>query len=644
MNTPLPLRRFTSSLARVAWVFCATTCLSSALIAAPVKDVFPAKADQAAIWSVSGGTLWLGLNRDLVAELGITLHAKSLENKFELTGSTFQLEAQQTLYFEAPQGSLERTHSGRLSAKGQLQLSIGGKTKQFNHFLLRPKAGSPRDFQLLDDAGDVWFEIDHAHFEILDDGARLSIRNMNLRLSDSAAQWLNKPALTGLVLGTIDLSTAIKQRAAVVLPESCAAPNWPGKLIDASQPQLGRYEADVLLQNLASFDYKRCIGVCDGPGGNSDGRAIFAPNARLVNSDTDQTADIPWYEKFTGQYPPYDNDQHPYLIWNVYRIATDGKIEHIGRSGVKHAFLTLNSDCEQFNCGDSHILRRKCSDVYSSGNNDSANQLGPREEIVPATGEWARCGSVYDRNCDEDIDATNFSNAEHRMLIPESLLSDTQNYRYFYEAWYVVRDDVNVYNTMGYREFTPSFTAGIWLSTNEQPFRRGPVIDLWVNPQTPGAGNASTELALPEGRIKVAVRTQALSNGHTRYDYAVMNVDFAQVELDYSLASAPRMVSNIGFDSFSVPTQNAVIYNATMKSGTPDIFDWRTQISSSVRFVNESTSSQLRWGNLYTFSVEAESAPVAGQVQLRLPGGGGTFMVDSLIPGPGSDLLRDDFE
>ena len=28
-------------------------------------------------------------------------------------------------------------------------------------------------------------------------------------------------------------------------------------------------------------------------------------------------ADIHWYAKFSGNFPPYNNDQHPYLIWNL---------------------------------------------------------------------------------------------------------------------------------------------------------------------------------------------------------------------------------------------------------------------------------------------------------------------------------------
>jgi len=39
-------------------------------------------------------------------------------------------------------------------------------------------------------------------------------------------------------------------------------------------------------------------------------------------------------------FPPHTNDQHPYLVWNFYRLA-DGRLEQIGVSGAKHAFLTI---------------------------------------------------------------------------------------------------------------------------------------------------------------------------------------------------------------------------------------------------------------------------------------------------------------
>jgi hypothetical protein len=87
--------------------------------------------------------------------------------------------------------------------------------------------------------------------------------------------------------------------------------------------------------------------------------------------------------------PPYGNDQHPYLIWNLYRTNSDGRLEQIGRSGVKHAWLTTNGSCLDSTAEhDSHILGRGCLDTYGTGNNDTSSDLGPRSEIVPATGIW----------------------------------------------------------------------------------------------------------------------------------------------------------------------------------------------------------------------------------------------------------------
>ncbi len=174
-----------------------------------------------------------------------------------------------------------------------------------------------------------------------------------------------------------------------------AVPGMPG----------ATYQADLFMQTF-SMQYSRCSG-CTGAGGN--GQAVFTPSSTLRNnvnngstsatiagdplgtSAAPYTADIPWYSKFSGNFAPYNNDQHPYLIWNLYRLNSDGSIAQIGRSGVKHAFLTLNTSCIE-NPGDSHILGRGCADVYSVSNNDSNSALGPRSEIVPATnlgsGRW----------------------------------------------------------------------------------------------------------------------------------------------------------------------------------------------------------------------------------------------------------------
>ncbi|MDP1270723.1 hypothetical protein, partial [Klebsiella pneumoniae] len=71
-------------------------------------------------------------------------------------------------------------------------------------------------------------------------------------------------------------------------------------------------------------------------GGGTD--RIVIPTARLQNSGA---ADVPWYRQFTGTFPPYNNDQHPYLMWNLYQ-EKDGRFTQIAASALKHAFYTTN--------------------------------------------------------------------------------------------------------------------------------------------------------------------------------------------------------------------------------------------------------------------------------------------------------------
>lgn len=469
------------------------------------------------------------------------------------------------------------------------------------------------------------------------------MRNMDLRLTRTAAQWLGDAALTGLAVGSMAFYAPIVASAAINLPQSCVSPNWAGTPLDPNQPAAGNYQADVLLTGMERSDYKRCAGICDGPGGEHDGFAVFAPNASLRNSDTDSTSDVPWNEKFSGSFAPFNNDQHPFLVWNIYRISDAGQIEHIARSGVKHAYLTVNDGCT-VQCDNNHILGRNCGDVYSSGNNDAATALGPRSELVPALGLWARCGSIYDSNCDGINDNPVLSSISNRLLVAESKISDTQTYRYFYEGWYIVSDDINIKNTMGSKQFTPSF-GPIWRATDEQEFVRGPIIDRWVDPTNPGPGNMSAEVILLSGRVKIAVRTTLLPNFNTRYDYAVMNLDYLDASLETLDALNTRLLGSAGISGFSVPSNQALITNIVVTDGNDAIPDWIEGRGGSVHFRARNAASELSWASLYSFSFEASTKPVAGKVALSGRALGVDVQVDLLVPGiDPNNLLLDDFE
>ena len=601
-------------------------------LAADVTGTRIATKPSSSSWSARGGTLTVSFNTDLLREMGVSLGADRLANNQELSNIPLVVTDDATLSFTAPQGTFERFTSGALQSAGRFEWQFKGNTKSFAGFLTRPKAGTLRDLEVLDSDGVAWFVSDHVHFELLDDKTRLNMRNMDLRLTRSAAEWLGDASLTGLAVGSMEFNAPVIASAPVIVPQSCAQPSWHGTLLVPGQPSAGSYQADVLLNSMSSFDYKRCAGTCDGPGGASDGSAVFAPNATLSNSDTDTTADVPWHGKFDGAFAPYNNDQHPFLTWNIYRISTDGQIEHIARSGVKHAFLTLNTNCA-VNCGDNHILGRRCGDVYSSGNNDSSSALGPRSEIVPALGIWARCGSIYDSNCDGANDNPSLTSTDNRLMVLESKISDTANYRYYYEGWYVVREDVNIYNTMGSKEFTPAYSGGLWRSNNEQTFVSGAAIDRWVNPANPGSGNMSSEVVLPDGRLKVAVRTKLLGNGNTRYDYAVMNLDYVSAQLETLSSLNIRMLGRAGISGFSVPATQSTVSNISVTDGSASIADWTFANGNNIVFSTPSQAAEIGWSSLYSFSFEANAAPVAGKVALQGRGLANDVLVDLLIPG-----------
>lgn len=77
----------------------------------------------------------------------------------------------------------------------------------------------------------------------------------------------------------------------------------------------------------------------------------------------------------------------------------------IGRSGLNYAFVTINNGCT-LGCPPppaadaNQVLYPNCTDSYTVTTNDTNEFPGPRAELIPASGIWGRCGSVFDPRCD----------------------------------------------------------------------------------------------------------------------------------------------------------------------------------------------------------------------------------------------------
>jgi hypothetical protein len=399
------------------------------------------------------------------------------------------------------------------------------------------------------------------------------------------------------------------------------------------------YQADLFMTAF-NTQYMRCDG-CSGAGGN--GRVVFAPSSTLrnnVNNGSFQAvvpgdplgtstalyaADIPWWQKFSGNFPPYNNDQHPYLIWNLYRFNADGSIDQIGRSGVKHAFLTLNTSCIQ-NPGNSQILGLGCADVYSTGNNDAPNSLGPRSEIIPSTNQWGRCGSVYDVNCDGIQNSSGYGAYDQRMVVRESQFSGPAHAgaTFRFESWYLARQDINILNSMASTNATFSRPSTVWVVGGQTGtagnYRLGPAIDRWVDPANPGPNAASQMLTTPEGSIKVAMRAIDLGGGLWRYHYAVMNMDFARVRTEGAEPNL-RVTRNVGFDNIGISVGAATtVSDLVFSDGDIDAGnDWPPSLRDGRLFWwSTSRGNLLNWGTMFRFSFTANRPPVPGTVTVHI--------------------------
>ncbi len=454
------------------------------------------------------------------------------------------------------------------------------------------------------------------------------------------------PLLAAVWGGSSGLPTAVSS-AASVAPLACTTPVWQG--------QLGAL-TDVALTNLgSSATMWGCIGSCTGS--SAGARIYFAPNATLQNVGT---ADVPWWDWLVSGYsaplpplPPYGNRQHPLLVWNLYRIDGAGRLDQIGRSGVKHAWYATNGTC---GCNGGNILwaapnattLEGCTDTYSAGNNNESRRLGPRSEIVPKDAVWGRCGSVWDPDCDGVTVDPAMGPPAHRMLVRESDLAAALNpgAEYWLEAWYLVRDDGVGDNNFRHGLGQSSYSGGSWsnflLAGGTQ--REGPLLSTWVAQAPPGTLVLDRELETAEGRVRLAARATPLGDGRWRYDYALMNIDFARARTEGSEPNL-RVLNNHGFDRILLNIPAALpIESSEWSDGTGLLTPWASERSGDqFGWAATEAAASLTWGTLLRLSLVAAADPVVTDLELRVqePGSPALLVLQTLAP---SELFRDGFE
>ncbi len=491
-----------------------------------------------------------------------------------------------SMSFTTRNGHFEGLLTGTARHQGGFDLAWRGGGVSLQGFSIR--AGrEPRTLEIVNKNNRVIFHGSHLHWAVDAEAGLLEMFNVDLRLSKWMAEQLGREALEGVAVGTLSLTARVQVpeiQAAEQGPETGVIPNcndWSG-------------DQDVALINIGTVQQLA----------RSNGEVVMVPSATLKNVGT---ANVPWHSKFSGFHPPYNNDQHPFLTWSAFRVDDQG-IRQLGVSDIKHAFLTLNINCnpDPDTCTDGHILGIGCEDVYGTGTNSSNWDLSFREEILAAPGIWAHCNepepgtaSHFDPN--GDCNTGDFSPAgenafTHGLIVQESDLAD-DTASYYFSSWYLIRDDVDIFNTMGYRQINPVFGGSTWTFGFLSSLTTGSPVDAWIPAGTdePNRNSAVLALGLGQGHLQLAANVTDPGDGYYRYDYALLNHDFDQ-----------------GLDGFSVPLGAGVSVRST-SFGDIDQDpgnDWTVVVGSdSVTWTMPDPDSFQPWGVLFNFSLEANSAP-----------------------------------
>jgi hypothetical protein len=639
----------------------------SAMLAPPSSKALDPGKDRIV---ARGGELAIRWNDELLRDIGLQRRDATFGRD---TTIAVPLSKASWLEADVVGRSIRPFASGSGELLGGFDFALrNGRSLAWRHprFVVRPGDALRLDFITSD--GRALFYGDHLMYGLAADGSAVQLRSFDLRIAPQLAGLLGQPELAGIAVAEMRGHVPVASRVEASVPKACGDPNWPGEPV-AGVPG-ATYQADVFTTSFTA-QFSRCRsnpagGTCDGPAGATDGEIVFTPSSTLINnvnqgsavavvpgdplgtSTALHTADVEWETKFTnavaGPYP--SADQHPYLIWNLYRIDANGAITQVGRSGVKHAWRTINVGAGCESCNGGHVLGRACSDTYGTGNNDNASDLGPRREIIPATGQWGRCRSIYDLNCDGAQNAGGNGNYDQRMRVRESAVDAAANpgATWLFESWYIVRDDINIYNTMATLPFQAAWTGSVWQVTDGTPYRLGSAVSRWVASAPSGSVARLVELDVAEGHAQLGLRVTDLGGGNFRYEYAFMNHDFARAATSGAEPNL-EVLRNNGFDGFVLPlAPGATATQVVVADGDSDpANDWIvTQSNGALAVRAPQDSASLNWGSMLRIGFAAAIAPVETVATLEVtePGTPASHGVATLGPGVTDGVFQDSFE
>lgn len=395
---------------------------------------------------------------------------------------------------------------------------------------------------------------------------------------------------------------------------------------------------------------RSCVGLLGFTLAGCLGTHCFGAGADITYSDCTSTqnhgviAGIRAYSLGTNtcnigdQSLSWNNNGTPGIGFNMYRL-NNGRLTQIGLSFVKTACCAGNSAGCGMTCQGGFGLHAGCLDVYSAGWNAGQGRLAPRSAINPYSGAFssfaATSGDAIFKRLqvlDSDLSALSFPGA-----------------LFFVDGVYVSTEDTqagNRNNNASYKRVTLDAGMNMTLAGSMQVGKPG--IYAWRDHgnglNSPDNSVQIVTVDVPnEGRFIVAYKVKDNGNGTWHYEYAVYNLSSFRSGGSFSIP-APRQVAINGVGFHDVQYHSGEVYDNTdwgqARSATEMVW------SSPQSFAANPNSNAIRWGTMYNFWFDSDSAPVNGEAKLGLfrPGNAGDPDVVSFpasVPTPSHPCVAD---
>lgn len=558
--------------------------------------------------TVQGGVIDLTFHQPTLDRLGVSI--ADLSNKTSTATNApmvFPILPDAALTVELDGRVVQPLLEGELVAAGQLQISVDGMSSALHELRFVPTNGLIAGGRLTDalsgSAGG--FVLDRMKIGFDPGSEQLTIHAESVSISRAWAEAVGRPELAGQAIArmTIHGDTTWVQSTPSLVPQPQPG-NTPAGLRDD-----GPDMTFCQLYGLAQFGREE----------DKVGLAVATTSWNVGNED------LMW---FSMNDAPELRELHPFIVMNLFRLK-DGQFDQIGQSWIKHGFYALgNTQCGgscSFESGHSagDWLGQNCTDTYTSGLNAGQNGLGPRYEIDPWDGTWEYDGSHNAQG------SHSHNGIDHRIIVSDSDLDPAQNAgaQYFVEGYYVMLDDVNVWNSAAWKPTTVTGSpGGTWnfemTGSGELP-EVGFAFDAWgQNDEGVIYTEVAQELPViefvsPDGRCMLAAKATELLDGWWHYDYALYNLDMDRQVGSFKVPLTPGApIENIGFHAseHQMEPLNAI-------DGVPiDNEPWTATLDDDGYIIWSTTTNPLRWGSMHSFRFDAQVPPAEeyGEIEMGL--------------------------